>query len=154
MRYLEGIAVVLVVIFIGYVLFQNYERPRGANTNPDLPMGIVYIGTQKLDVELATTDAARTLGLSKRSSLDEGKGMLFIFEPAREVGFWMKDMNFSIDMIFADEAGVITRIYTDVAPNTYPNRFSSGTAIRYVLEVPAGYTTKQGIAVGQKIVVQ
>ena len=66
----------------------------------------------------------------------------------------MKDMLFSLDIIWADASGTITTINQNLSPDTYPNVYRPATASKYVLEVPAGYTTKKGIAVGQKIVVQ
>lgn len=122
-------------------------------------MQTIIIGATKINVEVASTDAQRQQGLSDRASLAKGHGMLFVFDPARKVAFWMKDMRFSIDMIFADEQGLIVKIDADASPESYFNRqppetFPSGVPVRYVLEVPAGYAASQGIAIGQKIVVQ
>ncbi|HVY72768.1 MAG TPA: DUF192 domain-containing protein [Candidatus Paceibacterota bacterium] len=118
-------------------------------------METVSIGGVLIDVEIASNDEQRELGLSNRASLAEGKGMLFVFDPPRDVGFWMKDMNFSLDMIFANTDGVILNIAHDVSPDTYPNQlFHSAGEVRYVLEVPAGYAEKEGIAVGQVIEVR
>ena len=63
----------------------------------------------------------------------------------------MKDMRFPIDIIFADNAGVITMIYHSVLPETYPEVFYPKQLARYVLEVPGGYARKQGIVEGAKI---
>lgn len=80
--------------------------------------------------------------------------MLFVFDPPKQASFWMKDMRFSIDMVFADAQGVITAVHENVAPDTYPKTYTANTPSRYVLEVPAGYAALRGISVGQKIVVQ
>jgi len=122
-------------------------------------MQTVTIGETKIQVEVTSTDAQRQQGLSDRTSLKAGHGMLFIFDPAQPVGFWMKDMHFSIDIIFADDEGSIVKIVSNASPESYsnqqpPQRFFSDVAIRYVLEVPAGYAEAQGVAIGQKIVVQ
>jgi uncharacterized membrane protein (UPF0127 family) len=122
--------------------------------NSGLPMKTISIGSHTLEVEIASTEPQRQLGLSGRTSLAYGHGMLFVFDPPKPVGFWMKDMNFSLDMIFADGNGTIQKIDSDVAPGTYPKVFQSGFPTYFVLEVPAGYSAAQGIAVGQKIVVQ
>lgn len=122
--------------------------------NRDLTVKTIAIGSALIEVEIADTDAERELGLSNRSSLRAGTGMLFIFDPAKKVGFWMKDMRFSIDMIFARKDGTIVNIARVVTPDSYPKIFPSLGEVRYVLEVPAGYSDIVGIAVGQKIVVQ
>lgn len=144
-------AVVAIIILVGY----HAKNPISALAiNSNLPMEIIAIGKTTLQVEIASTDAEREQGLSDRTSLVPGHGMLFIFDPPKDVSFWMKDMQFSLDMVFADENGVITRVDTDVSPDTYPTVFPSGSPIRYVLEIPAGYAAVHGIAKGQKIVVQ
>lgn len=140
-------------IFLAYYVSHRSEH-RGV-VNSGLPMETVSIGGVLIDVEIASNDEQRELGLSNRASLAEGKGMLFVFDPPRDVGFWMKDMNFSLDMIFANTDGVILNIAHDVSPDTYPNQlFHSAGEVRYVLEVPAGYAEKEGIAVGQVIEVR
>lgn len=122
-------------------------------------MEIITVGGKEIKVEVASNDTQREQGLSDRTSLENGHGMLFIFDPARNVGFWMKDMHFSIDMIFADEQGVVVKIDRDATPESYFNKkppqiFPSDVPVRYVLEVPAGYSETVGIAIGQKIVVK
>lgn len=62
----------------------------------------VLIGGKKIRVDIADTVVTRTQGLSGRTSLAETDGMLFVFENADRYGFWMKDMNFAIDIIWID----------------------------------------------------
>lgn len=151
----------LVTLFVlGVVAYSYNTRHNSASiANPGLPMKTLTVGGKKLTVEVASTNTQREQGLSDRTSLEPGHGMLFIFDPARPVNFWMKDMRFSIDMIFADEEGSIVKIDADASPESYfnqqpPEMFPSIIPVRYVLEVPAGYVRAQGIAIGQKIVVQ
>ena len=150
--------ITLVVLFLLGVAAYLYNS-RQPQPNAGLPMRTITIEGKNIQVEVASNDAEREQGLSDRMSLAVGHGMLFVFDPSRQVGFWMKDMRFSLDMIFADETGSIVKIDADVSPESYfgqqpPEIFSSGVPIRYVLEVPAGYAKATGIAIGQKIVVQ
>jgi len=119
-----------------------------------LPTTTISIGTTNLEVELASTEAEREKGLSGRTSLSNGKGMLFVFDTEYAWGIWMKDMLFPIDIVWADTNGFIVTIERDVSPVTYPKSFHPNVPAAYVLEVPAGFTKAHGIAVGQKIVVQ
>lgn len=114
----------------------------------------IVVGDTTVLVDVANTGALRQQGLSGRQSLAWGSGMLFIFPQAGDWGFWMKDMLFSIDIIWADEAGIITTVLPNVSPTTYPQAFHPKAPALYVLEVPAGYAAAQGIGVGQKIVVK
>ncbi len=114
----------------------------------------VRIGNISIQVEVADTEAARIRGLSGKESLKEGSGMLFVFEEAGEWGIWMKDMQFPIDIIWADESGTIITIAKNIAPDTYPKSFYPTTpTVKYVLEVPAGFVQKEGIAEGDRIVI-
>ena len=119
-----------------------------------LPTKQLTINTTTLTVEMATTPQQEEQGLSGRTGLAEGAGMLFVFDPPKTPGFWMKDMRFSLDIIFAKEDGTIVTIYKNISPDTYPQHFSPSEAVRYVLEVPAGFAAAHAIAEGQKIVVQ
>jgi uncharacterized membrane protein (UPF0127 family) len=153
-KYALVLCAIITIGFLCWVYNRSHTPVTQQLSNPNLPVETIHIGTVVLSVEVASSDAQREQGLSDRTSLAEGQGMLFVFAPAKPVGFWMKDMHFALDMIFATEDGVIVKIDTDVSPDTYPNLFRSNVPVRYVLEVPAGYSKKAGIAVGQKIVVQ
>lgn len=111
------------------------------------------IGATTLAVDVADTDEERVQGLSGRPSLAEGTGLFFVFEEDSAWGIWMKDMRFPIDIIWADASGTIVTIAHEVSPETYPEVFMPTAPARYVLEVPAGYAKKAGIAEGQKIVI-
>jgi len=115
----------------------------------------VHVGSAVVRAEVADTPAAQAHGLSGRASLAEGEGMLFIFEEEEPHGIWMKDMNFAIDIVWASSDGTILTIKKHVSPATYPQVFYSSEHLsRYVLEVPAGFSERAGIVVGDKIVVQ
>lgn len=116
---------------------------------------VVTIGSTAVRVDVADTPGERMQGLSGRQILKDGEGMLFIFEEDGSQGMWMKDMHFSIDIIWAKSDGTIITIEKKVSPETYPNAFyASEPTARYVLEVPAGFAERHGIAEGQKLVVQ
>lgn len=117
-------------------------------------LGSVLIGSTTVAVEIADTYEARMQGLSGRSALPQGSGMLFVFEREGEWGIWMKDMQFSIDIIWADTDGRVVSVAHKVSPETYPNAFYPAKPARYVLEVPAGFAASRGIVEGVSLVVQ
>jgi uncharacterized protein len=106
------------------------------------------LGDSKLNLIIADIDALRQHGLSDRESLDQNTGMLFVFEKPDYHGFWMKDMHFSIDMLWLDETFKIVHIAKDVAPETYPQSFISTEPAKYVLEVNAGYSDLKALKKG------
>ena len=108
----------------------------------------VNIGGQKIQVELAVTVAERTQGLSGRQSLDEGTGLLFIFDKSGQYPFWMKDMNFSIDMVWMNDKKQVLNVAENVSPDTYPESFCPAEPAKYGLEINAGSATQAGITTG------
>lgn len=109
------------------------------------------LGQVPLTVELANTPALRTRGLSGRQSLPEGEGMLFDFGNAERPGIWMKDMHFSLDLVWLDEEKTIIGFTPRVSPDTYPEVFYPPFPARYVLEVNAGWVDAHGIVGGDKV---
>jgi len=151
------------VLIVGVVFLLQRTEPQSAIPKTPstslggqsmLPTTTVTIGNTTLLAEVATTPEQEERGLSGRPGLAEGAGMVFIFEPMKTPGFWMKDMRFSLDIIFANTEGTIVTIHQNVSPATYPKAFRPSEPVRYVLEVPAGFVAAHGIAEGQKIVVQ
>lgn len=98
----------------------------------------VKIGQHIYAVDVAQTNEARIKGLSDRKELLKKHGLLFIFNESQRQGFWMKDMNFSIDIIWIDEYLKVVGIERNVSPDTFPEIFYSPESIRYVLEVNSG----------------
>ena len=100
-----------------------------------------------VEVRIADTWDKRYTGLSDTDSLGEHEGMLFVHDSEGEQDYVMRDMAFSIDMVFIDSTGEITTIHhADVDDDAT----FSGTA-QYVLELPYQYTTDNEIAVGDRI---
>ena len=109
------------------------------------------IGQTVFEVELADDQTKRSLGLSGRKFLAEGDGLLFIFEKPDLYPFWMKEMNFPIDIIWIDEDKKIIDLTEDVRHDSYPQIFVSKNPALYVLEVNAGTIKKYEIKIGEEI---
>lgn len=112
----------------------------------------ISLAGQTIYVTVADTDSLRALGLGGRPGLASGEGMLFIFPTPGVYRFWMKDMEFSIDMIWLDKDGTIVFIAPNVSPDTFPETFGPDIQVLYVLELSAGYAAAHGIQVGGKMV--
>lgn len=112
----------------------------------------VYFGPTKVAVEVETNAADQARGLSGRASLPAGSGMLFVFDSDAYRPFWMKDMQFSIDIIWIDSSGRVVTVIPNLSPDTYyahpPQTFVSTLPARYVLEVPAGFAAQNNIYEG------
>jgi len=115
-------------------------------------MRTITTGGVSVAVEVADTEALRERGLSGRSDLQSGKGMLFVFDTDGLWNIWMKDMQFPIDIVWADVDGKVITIASNVAPDTYPKSFFPSAPARYVVELPAGFAAANGIVEGGQIV--
>ena len=141
----------LVVVFLLAML--SHPLSPAVNNNSGLPMSTLSIGAETLSVEIAATPKARAQGLSGRASLKSGTGMFFVFQQNGDWGFWMKDMQFPIDIIFIGETGAVTTVYKNISPDTYPQVFYPEVASRFVLEVPAGFAETHQITQGSTFIV-
>lgn len=99
-------------------------------------------------VDVVNTPETRGRGLSGREQLGKDEGMWFVFDHPARYGFWMKDMNFPIDIIWLDDRYRVVHIEANVSPNTYPKSFTPDEESLYVLEVAAGRAEVAGITEG------
>lgn len=111
----------------------------------------IKIGNISISVEIADTLELRQQGLSGREMMPELTGMFFIFESPAQYKFWMKDMNFPIDIVWIDENFYIINIEKRVSPKTFPQTFSPDRPAKYALELPAGFSDKYRIEPGAMI---
>ena len=136
--------VILIVITSVLVLTLSFLKK-----NQEIKMPTTLkIGETTLNIEVANTDAERMQGLSGRNGLEENEGLLFVFDNEGYYGFWMKDMKFPIDMVWLDKNKQIIYIENNVSPATYPQVFNPPTPSLYVLEVSAGFLSKNNIKIG------
>ena len=104
----------------------------------------------KIKVELAESFEDRKKGLMFRKDLDSGSGMLFVYGSPRTVNFWMKNTQIPLDIAFADERGIITRVVKNAVPYSL-DLISGGKNIQYVVEVNAGDSTKFNLFEGAQL---
>ncbi len=134
------------IIILGSVLIFFSRASVGENQKK-----IIKVNNSYIKVEIADTLNAREKGLSGRKTLLDNTGMLFVFDNPARRGFWMKDMNFAIDIVWIDENYLIVDIDKNVSPRTFPEVFYADRAIKYVLEIPTGFVDKYQIATGTMI---
>jgi len=107
-------------------------------------------GAVEVSLEVAATPAERERGLMYRSSLADGRGMLFVFDEDGDHGFWMKNTFIPLDMLFIARDGTVAGIHAHATPLSTAN-ISVGKPSRYVLEVPGGWAARHGIAAGAQV---
>lgn len=149
----------LMLLAIGAWIFS--QLPKGNSTEIAEPLfkkegtlafinGNTGSSIKSIDIEIADDSAQRAQGLMYRKSMDDDKGMLFIMERNEQQGFWMKNTYIPLDIIYVSADSTIVDIYKNAKPLTTTSMPSRGPA-KYVVEVNGGWTTKYGIAKGDKI---
>jgi uncharacterized protein len=119
--------------------------------NQQGPSKLVRLGNQTFYAMLADDDIERAQGLSGTNSLATNRAMLFEFEVPDTYCFWMKDMNYPLDIIFINENKQIVTRYKDLPPDSYPKSFCSAELSKYVLEVPAGTADRLNLKLGDSV---
>ena len=105
---------------------------------------------QRFTVEVARTQEEQAHGLMNRQSMPADHGMIFPYEPAQAVAFWMKDTLIPLDIIFIAPGGRIMRVEPNVVPLSL-DPVGSGDAVEAVLELNGGRSAELGIAAGDKV---
>jgi uncharacterized membrane protein (UPF0127 family) len=143
----------IVIFFLaGFFLIRHLPQPSIAQ----IPENIKYveIGGQKIKVDLALTEAQQAQGLSGRLNLLPDTGMFFVFSAPGKPLFWMKDMNFPIDMIWITPDMKVDYIKKDALPELYPETYgpsvNDGVA-EYVLETTAGFSDNANLQIGESV---
>jgi uncharacterized membrane protein (UPF0127 family) len=113
------------------------------------PTGRLVLPQATYALEFSVSEQARARGLSGRKNLARDRGMLFVFDEANQACMWMKDMHFSIDIVWLNKTKRVEHIAPNVSPNTYPRTFCSSSPATYVIELPAGTVVKNAIQPGQ-----
>ena len=111
-------------------------------------MSVIHAPNGNIQVEISNNPTKRDRGLSNRISLDPNSGMLFIFPTVGSYSFWMKDMNFPIDIVWINIDRKVVGIDADASPLSYPKLFSPPDEIQFVLELNAGAADRFGIVTG------
>jgi uncharacterized membrane protein (UPF0127 family) len=106
--------------------------------------------TLRFTVEVADTEAERARGLMFRERLQQFGAMLFVYESAQPVAFWMRNTLIPLDMLFFDDAGRLARVHSNAKPRD-ETPIPGGTDIRYVLEINGGMAESLGIGPGAEL---
>jgi uncharacterized membrane protein (UPF0127 family) len=104
-------------------------------------------------VELATTVDQRYRGLSERSDMPDGRGMLFIYPAPAIRGFCMRQCLIDLDIAFIGPDRRVVQTYTmTVEPDGIGSvAYSSQAPAQWVLETAAGALARAGVAVGDLV---
>lgn len=140
------IAVIFVIFFL--IAIELFLNP----IEETIPQATATINSHTINLEIATTQVQQNKGLSGRLSMPEDHGMLFIFEGYQNQSFWMKDMQFSIDIVWIKDNTVVGFTKDLPIPTELPLPiYSPPEPINFVLELNQGAIDKYNIKTGDII---
>ncbi len=117
------------------------------------PKAVMHLAGDRYEVHILDDEQSRIRGLSGTDNLPADEAMLFVFDSDARWSIWMKDMKYSIDIVWLDSSRRVVDFVTDAAPDSYPNKtFMPKEPARYVVEFASGTVKEKGIEVGQEAV--
>ncbi len=160
-RILLTVVAVVLFCFVLYIIGLDVKNSEENITLPQTDFYEVCFNSLKcFNVEIADDSKERQKGLMFRESLKEDSGMLFVFEQRGQYSFWMKNTSIPLDMIWIDEESddnfYVSAIISDARPcdeniTKICPVYEPGANAKYVLELNANSTKKNGIEVGDEV---
>jgi len=120
-----------------------------ASAVAEMPIAQIKIANHALSTEVANTQQSRMQGLMHRQSMDQDRGMLFVFPENGYHSMWMVNTNIPLSVAFIDEKGMILNI-ADMIPHTRTAHGSAGLA-KYAIETNLGWFWERGIKAGKYV---
>ena len=139
------------LIISGVIVFNSLEMAQTIEQVND-NFVTVEINDQKIKAEIAKSTQQITTGLSGRQSLPKDTGMVFYLGERRIATFWMKDMQFPIDIIWIDNEKVVFIIENAQPPSAnHTPTYTPNKPATHVLEVNAGFVKENDINVEDSV---
>jgi len=152
MRRIFFIALIISLLFLSLISIFFHSQPNVLGSQRDQKK--ITVNDQTFTVDVADTDNKRVQGLSGRKNLKQNEGMLFIFPDKSIRAFWMKDMNFPLDIIWIDSDTIVGFVENAPPEGANPiNRYYSPVPVDKILELNAGTVKNLHIEKGQKIII-
>ena len=124
-------------------LFESYCR----KTQVDGKTIHAKVGDSVLKLKVASTPESQAAGYMKAADApQEGTGILFVYDSAQPLSFWMKNVNFPLDLAFFDDEmkciGHETMLPHQGEDDDLLTRYNSPGPARFALETTAGWCEK------------
>ena len=115
---------------------------------------VITIGSTQINVEVVSSPQDMLKGLGYRKSLDYDSGMLFKYNDYVTPSYWMKGMEFPLDIIWIKDYKAVgfEQNVPVVSSSTVP-KYSPKEPINMVLEVNAGFVQTNVIKIGDGVII-
>lgn len=110
----------------------------------------LQVGHKTITIEFAISRSEQTKGLMYRDGIADDHGMLFIYKEPQRMSYWMKNVDFPIDIGFFTADGVLREVYP-----LYPQDTLSRKSIRddmlYALETRHNWFSDNNVRPGARL---
>lgn len=107
-------------------------------------------GIKVISVEITETQEEKMKGLMFRPSLPDNQGMIFAYDPPREITMWMRNTYIPLDMVFIRSDGIVHRIEAWTRPLSEEIIASRGD-VAACLELAGGAAERIGLKPGDRV---
>lgn len=147
---LLALGIIISVVAIPYVMATNDVDDVNNLDNQNK----TFYSSQDLNlnqIEVADNNRTRAQGLMFRSDLCDECAMIFIYNYPTKSGFWMKNTQVSLDIIFMDDKGKIINYHEYAEPLNTQKIYYPEASYMFALEAKAGFVKKYKLAPGKII---
>jgi len=150
----KNILGIIFALFILVIVSLVFSKVFFGNISPFQKQAKIVINNNKFNLLVAKTGKEQEIGLSKYTKLPKNQAMIFPFGKEGYYGFWMKNMKFSIDIIFIRKGKIVT-VYENVKPPKSPKDalpvYQPTQVSDTVVEINTGLAKEQKIKTGDKV---
>ena len=117
----------------------------------------IYISSKKnkekfkFDVQIADTKTKRKIGFQCQKKIKKNEGMLFVWGNEDKRYFWMKNTEFSLDIIFINKNLEIVDIFFNAKPYDLMI-ITSDKKAQYILELYASVFKSFNLEIGDELI--
>ncbi|OGZ70368.1 MAG: hypothetical protein A2904_00605 [Candidatus Staskawiczbacteria bacterium RIFCSPLOWO2_01_FULL_33_9] len=148
--FLVAIFILIFLISAGFLFFMGAAPKRGESRPVT---GRVCFKEYCFDVQLAQNAIDKTKGLMFQKSLEQNRGMLFLFDKEAKYSFWMQNTLIPLDIIWINENKRVVFISESNQPCTWSScpSITPTADAKYVLELNSGVVQKIGLKLGNEL---
>ncbi|MDQ8180508.1 DUF192 domain-containing protein [Pelagicoccus sp. SDUM812005] len=110
----------------------------------------IALGDKTLTIEFAITPSEQRKGLMGRDGIADDHGMLFVYQEPQQMSYWMKNVDFPIDIGFFTADGVLREVYPMYPQDTLARK-SIGKEMLYALETRYRWFSENNIRPGAQL---
>jgi len=132
----------------GFFIYENYITAYSEFGNKIIKM---KLGEDVFLAEIVDNQKKIEKGLSDRESLCEKCAMLFIFDNPIRHNFWMKEMEFDLDLIWVRDDKIVQISSRISHESGAKETISPMGEVDKVIEINAGMSEKLGLKVGDEM---